>query len=236
MAPPLVPLVVGFSNGFTSAAAPRLRPVAMMSGRPSLWDAYGPAGSSEGGGGSDAESTRDSSPPLLSPPPPPVSRPQPPCSPQSPPPVAYAAATPVATKMDEDRRCTVCVALLGQYGKVEALLEGGCGGSCSTVDGGLDYGGFSALVDAVEVQCSGPSPLTPHPHPHPHPHPSPLTPAPPPAPTPTPTPTPHQVQCSEPDKRAIFAMVESGGTGTVDAAHLHPHPTPHPHPHPPPSP
>ena len=157
MAAPLVPLVVGFSNGLTPAAAPRLRPVAMMSGRPSLWEAYG---SSEGGG-SDTESTRDSSPPLFSPPPPPVSRPQPPCSPPSPPPVsvpmayAAAAAAPVATKMDEDRRCTVCVALLGQYNKVEALLEGGCDGLCSTEDGTLDYSGFSALVDAVEVRCLG---------------------------------------------------------------------------------
>ena len=45
----------------------------MMSSRPSLWDAYGPAGDSEGGGafGVDTEGTRDSSPPLPSPPPPP---------------------------------------------------------------------------------------------------------------------------------------------------------------------
>ena len=174
MASPLVPLVVGFSNGLRSAAAPRLRPVAMMSGRPSLWDAYGPAGSG-GGGGTDTESTRDSSPPLFPPPPPPLSRPPPPpCSPPSPPPVgqayvppggsgsapvthaaAAAAAAPGASRMDEDRRCTVCVALLGQYNKVEALLEGGCGGLCSTEDGTLDYSGFSALVDAVEVRCLG---------------------------------------------------------------------------------
>ena len=66
-----------------------------------------------------------------------------------------AAAAPVASRMDEDRRCTVCVALLGQYNKVEALLEGGCDGLCSTEDGTLDYSGFSALVDAVEVRCLG---------------------------------------------------------------------------------
>ena len=63
----LVPLVVGFSNGLTSAAAPRLRPVAMMSGRPSLWETYRPGNSDSEGGtfsGSDTESTRDSSPPL----------------------------------------------------------------------------------------------------------------------------------------------------------------------------
>lgn len=59
----LVPLVVCFSNGLRPIAAPRLR-VAMMSGRPSLWDAYGPEPAGAGGafGGSDTEGTRDSSP------------------------------------------------------------------------------------------------------------------------------------------------------------------------------
>ena len=52
----LVPLVVCFTNGLRSTAVPRLRPVAMMSGRSSVWDTYGP--------GSDTEGTRDSSPPL----------------------------------------------------------------------------------------------------------------------------------------------------------------------------
>ena len=62
----LVPLVVCFTNGLRSAAAPRLRPVVMMSGRPSLWDAYGPGPAGDSGAfrGSDTEGTRDSSPPL----------------------------------------------------------------------------------------------------------------------------------------------------------------------------
>ena len=103
----LVPLVVGFSNGLTSAAAPRLRPVAMMSGRPSLWETYRPGNSDSEGGtfsGSDTESTRDSSPPLPSSPPPPSMRPPSPWSQPNPPPLSIprrerggpAAAAPVA--------------------------------------------------------------------------------------------------------------------------------------------
>ena len=230
MAPPLVPLVIGLSQGLarmSPATAPRIRPVAM-----SLWEAYG-----------GSEST-DPPPP----PPPPVPlppSPPPQWSQRSPPPpsfdepaqrngaaaaapVAYAAATPAASKLDNDRVCTVCVALLGQYGRVEGILEGGCGGMCSTQDGELDFGRFSALVDAMEVRClcgacavlvrrlcsewsrgawsrgtctmcmcmcvcmCDPSVFRVR----------------------------VQVQCSESDKCAVFAMVDSDGRGTVEAAGL----------------
>ena len=48
--------------------------------------------------------------------------------------------------LDDDRVCTICVALLGQFSKVEEMLEES--GSTSKA---LDFEGFSELVDQLEV-------------------------------------------------------------------------------------
>jgi len=73
--------------------------------------------------------------------------------------------------LDEERLRTVCVALMGQYAKVEDMIDGGA-------ESELDYAGFSALVDSLEVQCS------------------------------------------EADRRAVFAMVDIDGSQTIDASEL----------------
>jgi len=77
------------------------------------------------------------------------------------------------TALDSDRVCTVCVALLGQYGKIEDMIE--AGGMTSPE---LDYQKFSDLVDTLEVQCT------------------------------------------EPDKKAIFQMVDSDNSLSIDASEL----------------
>jgi len=49
-----------------------------------------------------------------------------------------------------DQICTVCVALLGQNGAIEEMIEDG---ELESSDS-LDYEGFCALVDSLEVQCA----------------------------------------------------------------------------------
>jgi len=73
--------------------------------------------------------------------------------------------------LDDERLRTVCVALMGQYGKIEDIIDGGATSE-------LDFAGFSALVDSLEVQCT------------------------------------------EADRRQIFAMVDTDGSKTIDAAEL----------------
>merc|ERR1711920_1126426 len=75
--------------------------------------------------------------------------------------------------LDDDRVCTICVALLGQYGKVEAMIESGHVRSKQ-----LDLEAFGELVDSLEVQCS------------------------------------------EADRRAIFAMIDRDGSSTIDVSEL----------------
>mmetsp|Transcript_17603 Transcript_17603/g.56287 ORF Transcript_17603/g.56287 Transcript_17603/m.56287 type:complete len:481 (-) Transcript_17603:153-1595(-) len=75
--------------------------------------------------------------------------------------------------LDDDRVCTVCVALLGQFSKVEEMLE-----ESGTTSKALDFKGFSELVDQLEVQCS------------------------------------------EPDRQAIFAMIDRDDSRTIDASEL----------------
>jgi len=75
--------------------------------------------------------------------------------------------------LDDDRVCTICVALLGQFSKVEEMLEES--GSTSKA---LDFEGFSELVDQLEVQCS------------------------------------------QPDRQAIFAMIDRDDSRTIDASEL----------------
>jgi len=55
-----------------------------------------------------------------------------------------------AAAIDDDRICTICVALLGQSSRMEDLIEEGALGT----DSELDLDGFSRLVDLVEVQCT----------------------------------------------------------------------------------
>jgi len=76
------------------------------------------------------------------------------------------APTAAGVVKDNARVCTVCVALLGQQSKIEGMLEEGCSE--------IDFGGFTSLVDKLEVQCS------------------------------------------EADKQAIFSMIDTLGSGTVD--------------------
>jgi len=78
------------------------------------------------------------------------------------------APTAAGVVKDNARVCTVCVALLGQQSKIEGMLEEGI------LDHEIDFGGFTSLVDKLEVQCS------------------------------------------EADKQAIFSMIDTLGSGTVD--------------------
>ena len=73
--------------------------------------------------------------------------------------------------LDDDRVCTICVALLGQFSKVEEMLE-----ESGTTSKALDFEGFSELVDQLEVQCS------------------------------------------QPDRQAIFAMIDRDDSRTIDAS------------------
>ena len=57
------------------------------------------------------------------------------------------AADVSSADADDDRLSTICVALLGQYGRIEDAIK--AGGTDS-----LDFNGFSALVDSLDVQCS----------------------------------------------------------------------------------
>eukprot|EP00617_Octactis_speculum_P020362 CAMPEP_0185745476 /NCGR_PEP_ID=MMETSP1174-20130828/3822_1 /TAXON_ID=35687 /ORGANISM="Dictyocha speculum, Strain CCMP1381" /LENGTH=411 /DNA_ID=CAMNT_0028419507 /DNA_START=149 /DNA_END=1380 /DNA_ORIENTATION=+ len=50
--------------------------------------------------------------------------------------------------LDSDRVRTVCIALLGQVGKIEEGVEEG------SVEDDLDFNGFSRLVDELQVACS----------------------------------------------------------------------------------
>ena len=79
----------------------------------------------------------------------------------------------VPATLDDARVRTVCVALMGQYPKIEDMLESG-GLELSE----LDFDGFSGLVETLEVQCT------------------------------------------EPDKRAIFKMIDVDGSKTIDASEL----------------
>ena len=86
---------------------------------------------------------------------------------------AVAATGGDGSLLDDDRVCTICVALLGQFSKIEDMLEGD-----DELQSELDFDGFSALVDTLEVQCA------------------------------------------EPDRRQIFAMIDADGGGTIDASEL----------------
>ena len=57
----------------------------------------------------------------------------------------------VPATLDDARVRTVCVALMGQYPKIEDMLESG-GLELSE----LDFDGFSGLVETLEVQCTEP--------------------------------------------------------------------------------
>jgi len=57
--------------------------------------------------------------------------------------------TAADSSLDDDRVRTICVALIGQQDKVEAMIEGGKLSSSY-----LDFDGFSHLVDTLEVQCA----------------------------------------------------------------------------------
>ncbi len=101
-----------------------------------------------------------------------VSRARPPRMQQAPD-SAVAATGGDGSLLDDDRVCTICVALLGQFSKIEDMLEGD-----DELQSELDFDGFSALVDTLEVQCA------------------------------------------EPDRRQIFAMIDADGGGTIDASEL----------------
>jgi len=60
---------------------------------------------------------------------------------------ALCAVADSATAIDDERVCTICVALLGQYSKIEEIIEEG-----ESTE--LEFDGFSELVDTLEVQCS----------------------------------------------------------------------------------
>jgi len=79
----------------------------------------------------------------------------------------------MATDADAMRLRTVCVALLGQYGKIEEIMESG-----ELESNELDFVGFTSLVETLEVQCS------------------------------------------EPDARAIFDIIDADGSRTIDASEL----------------
>lgn len=64
--------------------------------------------------------------------------------------VAAAAEASEVEPPDEACVCTVCVALLGEYSKIEDILDEGDGIESKQ----LDYAGFSDLVDTVGVQCT----------------------------------------------------------------------------------
>ena len=88
-------------------------------------------------------------------------------------PVAAADSNAMVVDDNDDIRLrTVCVALLGQYGKIDAILEDG------ELETELDFDGFASLVDTLEVQCSAP------------------------------------------DARAIFDLVDTDGSRTIDASEL----------------
>mmetsp|Transcript_18948 Transcript_18948/g.48480 ORF Transcript_18948/g.48480 Transcript_18948/m.48480 type:complete len:417 (-) Transcript_18948:608-1858(-) len=53
----------------------------------------------------------------------------------------------IGERVDGDRVCTVCVALLGQTSKIDAMIDGG------DLSSEVDFAGFSQLVDTLEVQC-----------------------------------------------------------------------------------
>jgi len=74
---------------------------------------------------------------------------------------------------DNSRVCTVCVALLGQQGKIEDMLEGG-----DLESNEVDFAGWASLMDKLEVQAT------------------------------------------EPDKQAIFSMIDTEGSGTIDVGGL----------------
>ena len=80
---------------------------------------------------------------------------------------------PSAATLDDERVRTVCVALMGQYSKIEDMVDSG---GLETRE--LDFDGFSSLVESLEVQCT------------------------------------------EPDKRAIFAMIDTDSSRTIDATEL----------------
>ena len=77
------------------------------------------------------------------------------------------------TASTDERVRTVCVALMGQYGKIEDMLDSG-----GLESNELDFDAFSRLVSSLEVQCT------------------------------------------EPDKRAIFAMIDVDSSRTIDASEL----------------
>ena len=88
-------------------------------------------------------------------------------------PVAAADSNAMVVDDNDDIRLrTVCVALLGQYGKIDAILEDG------ELETELDFDGFASLVDTLEVQCSAP------------------------------------------DARAIFDLIDTDGSRTIDASEL----------------
>jgi len=86
---------------------------------------------------------------------------------------APSATANAASPLEEDRVCTVCVALLGQYSRIDDMFEGG-----TLEERELGFSNFSALVDTLEVQCT------------------------------------------EPDKKTIFEMIDTDSSGSIDAKEL----------------